>query len=77
MAAPSTAHGQLREWIDKNSTPTVFAAAMAVTRQMVHKWLNGECRPSSPKRARIEVLTGIPLESWSTPAERLYADGID
>ena len=59
-----TARERLRAWIENHTDQRRFAVELGVDETTLSHYLSGRRRPKSPKLARIEDLTGIPMRSW-------------
>lgn len=63
----------LREWLDANKdtrSQRVLADTLGLKQPSVSAWLRGESRPEDHLREAIEILTGIPRDSWRRPTEQ-------
>jgi transcriptional regulator with XRE-family HTH domain len=60
---------KLRAWMTLHDvTPTNFASRLDVSRQSVHRWLQGT-RPDYRHLRDIKAATGIGLDEWSLPGD--------
>jgi hypothetical protein len=62
----------LRRWLvaAPDRTKAALAARLGCTRVAVHNWLALRTRPRAEYRAILFAITGIPLDSWLTTAQR-------
>jgi DNA-binding transcriptional regulator YiaG len=55
---------------EKERTQGWLATRLSVQQPSVCAWLAGTSRPSAELREAIEIVAGIPAESWMTARER-------
>lgn len=50
--------------------PSWLARELGIAQPSARAWVVGKARPDHDMREAIHLLTGVPAESWRTPAER-------
>lgn len=69
----------LRDWLaapGESRSQTTLAERLGVSQPSVSAWLRGDSRPEDHHRESIQLLTGVPRESWRKPAEQAAVERI-
>jgi transcriptional regulator with XRE-family HTH domain len=61
---------------DKHRSQRWMATVLGVSQSTVSLWMRGKSRPPTAHAVAISYLTGIPVESWLTDAERRIIAGL-
>lgn len=55
----------------QNASQSSLARAMKIGQPSVSSWCRGVNRPDIHRRNLLELITGIPADSWLTPREQV------
>jgi hypothetical protein len=72
-------HGKvaLAEWLQSPAhTQGRLAELLEVEQPLVSQWLKGVARPSPPLREALDIVCGIPADSWLSAKERALVDRV-